>query len=162
MTTSCSPSLMCSCHFMAAEDCLDRRPTTPTTIYCVDCGALAVDQFYSASLVVATLFDTIFRLCCDDDAEQRINDVDHGLRWRKRINNVHSLALINCSAVADSSFLRKFSVSVRGTTKTHTTRSSAVAKRPCDASCLYSFNTKRRAQSFIISCFGFRYTTAYN
>ena len=42
------------------------------------------------------------------------------------------------------------------------TRSSAVAKRPRDASCLYSFNTKRRAQSFIISCFGFRYTTAYN
>jgi len=35
-------------------------------------------------------------------------------------------------------------------------------KRPRDASCLYSFNTKRRAQSFIISCFGFRYTTAYN
>ena len=34
-----------------------------------------------------------------------------------------------------------------------TTRSSAVAKRPRDASCLYSFNTKRRAQSFIISCF---------
>ena len=30
------------------------------------------------------------------------------------------------------------------------TRSSAVAKRPCYASCLYSFNTKRRAQSFII------------
>jgi len=42
------------------------------------------------------------------------------------------------------------------------TRSSAVAKRPRDASCLYSFNTKRRAQSFIVSCFGFRYTTAYN
>ena len=42
------------------------------------------------------------------------------------------------------------------------TRSSAVAKRPRDASCLYSFNTKRRAQSFIISCFSFRYTTAYN
>jgi len=41
------------------------------------------------------------------------------------------------------------------------TRSSAVAKRQRDASCLYSFNTKRRAQSFIISCFGFRYTTAY-
>ena len=35
------------------------------------------------------------------------------------------------------------------------TSSSAVAKRPRDASCLYSFNTKRRAQS-IISCFGFR------
>ena len=33
------------------------------------------------------------------------------------------------------------------------TRSSAVAKRPRDA---HSFNTKRRAQSFIISCFGFR------
>jgi len=42
------------------------------------------------------------------------------------------------------------------------TRSSAVAKKPLDASCLYSFNTKRRTQSFIISCFGFRYTTAYN
>ena len=42
------------------------------------------------------------------------------------------------------------------------TRSTAVAKRPRDASCLYSFNTKRRARSFIISCFGFRYTTAYN
>jgi len=42
------------------------------------------------------------------------------------------------------------------------TRSSAVAKRPRDASCLYSFNTKRRVQSVIISCFGFRYTTAYN
>ena len=42
------------------------------------------------------------------------------------------------------------------------TRSSAVAKRPRDASCLYSFKTKRRAQSFIISCFGFRYTTACN
>ena len=42
------------------------------------------------------------------------------------------------------------------------TRSSAVAKRPRDASHLYSFNTKRRVQSFIISCFGFRYTTAYN
>ena len=38
----------------------------------------------------------------------------------------------------------------------------AVAKRPRDASCLYSFNTKRRAQSFIIGCFGFIYTTAYN
>ena len=37
------------------------------------------------------------------------------------------------------------------------TRSSAVAKRPHDASCLYSFNTKRQAQSFIISRFGFRY-----
>ena len=46
--------------------------------------------------------------------------------------------------------------------KSANTRSSAVAKRPRDASCLYSFNTKRRAQSFIISCFGFRYTTAYN
>ena len=42
------------------------------------------------------------------------------------------------------------------------TRSSAVAKKSRDASCLYSFNTKGRAQSFIISCFGFRYTTAYN
>ena len=42
------------------------------------------------------------------------------------------------------------------------TRSSAVAKRPRVASCPYSFYTKRRAQSFIISCFGFRYTTAYN
>ena len=42
------------------------------------------------------------------------------------------------------------------------TRNCAVAKSPRDASCLYSFNTKRRAQSFIISCFGFRYTTAYN
>jgi len=42
------------------------------------------------------------------------------------------------------------------------TRSSAVAKRPRDASCIYSFNKKRRAQSFIISCFGFRYTTAYS
>ena len=39
---------------------------------------------------------------------------------------------------------------------------NSVAKRPRDASCLYSFNTKRLAQSFIISCFGFRYTTAYN
>jgi len=42
------------------------------------------------------------------------------------------------------------------------TRSSTIAKRPRDASCLYSFNTKRRAQSFIISCFGFRSFTAYN
>jgi len=32
------------------------------------------------------------------------------------------------------------------------TRSSAVAMRPCDALCLYSFNTKHPAQSFIISC----------
>ena len=32
----------------------------------------------------------------------------------------------------------------------NTTRSSAVAKKPRDASCLYSFNTKRRAQSFIV------------
>ena len=31
------------------------------------------------------------------------------------------------------------------------TRSSAVAKRPRDASCLYSFNTKRRVQSIIVS-----------
>jgi len=38
-----------------------------------------------------------------------------------------------------------------------TTRSSAVAEA-ARASYLYSFNTKRRAQSFIISCFGFRYT----
>ena len=30
------------------------------------------------------------------------------------------------------------------------TRSSAVAKRPHDASCLYSFNTKRRAQSLLL------------
>jgi len=30
----------------------------------------------------------------------------------------------------------------------YVTRSSAVAKRPRDASCLYSFNTKRQAQSF--------------
>jgi len=42
------------------------------------------------------------------------------------------------------------------------TRSSVVAKRPRDASCRCSFNTKRRAQSFSISCFGFRYITAYN
>ena len=27
---------------------------------------------------------------------------------------------------------------------------------------VYIFDTKRRAQSFVISCFGFRYTTAYN
>jgi len=40
------------------------------------------------------------------------------------------------------------------------TRSYAVAKRPRDAFVsVYSFNTKRRAQSFIIICFGFRYTT---
>ena len=31
-----------------------------------------------------------------------------------------------------------------------------LSQRPRDASCLYCFNTKRRAQSFIISCFGFR------
>jgi len=39
------------------------------------------------------------------------------------------------------------------------TSSSAVAKRPCDASCLsvVSFNsTKRRAQSFIVSYIGYR------
>ena len=42
------------------------------------------------------------------------------------------------------------------------TSSSAVAKRLRAASCLYSFKTKRRAQYFIISCFGFIYTTAYN
>jgi len=35
-------------------------------------------------------------------------------------------------------------------------------KEAARASCLYIFNTKRRPQSFIISCFGFRYTTAYN
>jgi len=34
----------------------------------------------------------------------------------------------------------------------YNTRSSAVAKRPRDASCLYSVNTRRRAQSIIISC----------
>ena len=35
-------------------------------------------------------------------------------------------------------------------------------KEARDASCLYNFNKKRRAQSFIISCLGFRYTTACN
>jgi len=35
-------------------------------------------------------------------------------------------------------------------TLTKSTRSSAVAKRPRDASCLYSFNAKRRAQSFLL------------
>ena len=35
----------------------------------------------------------------------------------------------------------------------HVTRSCAVAKRPRDASCLYSFNTKRRAQSFYYQFF---------
>ena len=42
--------------------------------------------------------------------------------------------------------------SADGETASHaySTRSSAVAKRPRDASYLYSFNTKRRAQSFII------------
>jgi len=45
------------------------------------------------------------------------------------------------------------------------TSSSAVAKRPRDASCLsvVSFNsTKRRAQSFTASYIGYRFITAYN
>jgi len=45
------------------------------------------------------------------------------------------------------------------------TSSSAVAKRPRDASCLsvVSFNTtKRRAQSFIVSYIGYIFITAYN
>ena len=47
----------------------------------------------------------------------------------------------------------------------HRTSSPAVAKRARDASCLsvISFNnTIRRAQSFIISYFGFIFTNAYN
>jgi len=43
------------------------------------------------------------------------------------------------------------------------TSSSAVAKRPRDASCLsvVSFNnTKRRAESFIVSYVGYRFVTA--
>jgi len=43
------------------------------------------------------------------------------------------------------------------------TRSSAVAKRLCDASCLsvVSFNgTKRRLESFIVSYVGYRFITA--
>jgi len=43
------------------------------------------------------------------------------------------------------------------------TSSSAVTKRPCDASCLsvVSFNsTKRRAESFIVSYIGYRFITA--
>ena len=43
--------------------------------------------------------------------------------------------------------------------------SSAIAKRPRDASCLsvVSFNcTKRRATSFIVSYIGYRFITAYN
>jgi len=43
------------------------------------------------------------------------------------------------------------------------TSSSAVAKRPRGASCLsvVSFNsTKRRVESFIVSCVGYRFTTA--
>ena len=46
--------------------------------------------------------------------------------------------------------------------KTHTS-SSAVAKRPRDASCLSvgSFNiTKRRVESFIVSHVGYRFSTA--
>ena len=42
------------------------------------------------------------------------------------------------------------------------TSSSAVAKRPCDASCLsvVSFNsTTRRVQSFIVSFTGYRFIT---
>ena len=45
------------------------------------------------------------------------------------------------------------------------TSSSAVAKRPRDASCLsvVGFNsTIRRAQSFIVSYIGYRFITAYN
>jgi len=45
------------------------------------------------------------------------------------------------------------------------TRTSTVAERPCDASCLsvVSFNsTTPRVQSFIISYFGFRVTNVYN
>jgi len=41
-----------------------------------------------------------------------------------------------------------------------------ITKRPRDASCLsiglVSFNTKRRAQSFIVSYIGYRFITAYN
>ena len=43
------------------------------------------------------------------------------------------------------------------------TSSSAVAKRPCDASCLsvVSFNSKKRgAESFIVSYVGYRFITA--
>ena len=46
---------------------------------------------------------------------------------------------------------------------TKTTSSSAVAKRPRDASCLsvVSFNsTKRRVESFIVSYVGYRFVTA--
>jgi len=45
------------------------------------------------------------------------------------------------------------------------TRSSAVTERPRDATCLsvVNFNSKiPRAQSFIVSYFGFGFTNAYN
>jgi len=49
---------------------------------------------------------------------------------------------------------------------THVTSSSAVAKRPRerDASCLsvVRFNSTPRAHFFIISYFGFKFTSAYN
>jgi len=50
-------------------------------------------------------------------------------------------------------------------TNTYLTSSSAVAKRPRNASCLsvVSFNsTKRRALSFIVSYVGYRFITACN
>jgi len=45
------------------------------------------------------------------------------------------------------------------------TSSSAVAKRPCDASCLSVvsfYSIKRRVESFIVSYIGYRFITAYD
>jgi len=46
--------------------------------------------------------------------------------------------------------------------KLYYTSSSAVAKRPHDASVVSFNSTKRQAQSFIVSYIGYRFMTAYN
>ena len=60
--------------------------------------------------------------------------------------------------------IKSTAVSYRIVTQTATS-SSAVAERPRNTSCLSAVgfdSTSPRAQSFIISYFGFKYITAYN
>jgi len=66
------------------------------------------------------------------------------------------------SNVADSTTVKQSEISHRMQLNTS---SSAVAKRPRDASCLSVVSissTKRRAESFIVSYAGYRFITAYN
>jgi len=126
-----------------------RRSQLP--LCCCDYFAARTDVGWAGPSSVYDIIVNLLLISSSTHGSHRRHKLQQQQNWQPR------LTAVNCSIV-DECFASHKGIPLH-------TRSSAVAERPRDASCLsvVSINsTTPRAHSFIINYFGFRFTAAYN